>query len=276
MILIVILMTSMCTVANAQNAEEVIKAELAFAKTANEQSTKIAFLSNLSSNSILYAQGEVVNGRESWEKREESNSLLAWWPVYADISLDGDLGYTTGPFQFYNVKGDQNPVGTGYYSTVWRKEDGVWRVMTDIGIGLREPGVFTHEVSIAQNKGHRQKGRNVLDGLISTDTKYIEKLNRENTSFDRQFLADEFRINRNVIGPVTSAAQLEKLVIPGQQFNFEYVGSGISASGDLGYTYGKVAVNKKEKPEEIRRLNYLRVWKRMGDEWKIVLDVIGG
>lgn len=271
------LLSAVATPLNAQsNPEEVIKAELAFAKFANDQSTRLAFLQNLSPAAVLYEQGKVVNGRELWEKRPEGNSLLAWWPVFADISMDGDLGYTTGPFQFYNAKGDQNPVSTGYYSTIWRKEsDGVWRVLTDIGIGLREPGIFTHDVAVADKKGERQTGA-VGNELVALEEQYLRKLNVEKKSFDRQFLADQFRIHRNIIGPVTTTSQLEKLDQPALEFAFENEGHGISSSGDLAYTYGNAHVMRKDKPGEVRNQNYVRVWKRLNGQWRIVLDVIGG
>jgi ketosteroid isomerase-like protein len=273
-----ILLSVLTSVSVAQsNPDEVVKAELAFAKMSNDQGTKRAFLSNLSSNSVLFAEGELVNGQDLWNKRPEGTSLLAWWPVFADISLAGDLGYTTGPFQFFNVKGDQTPVSTGYYSTVWKKEsDGVWRVMTDIGIGLKAPAVFTREISVAQKKGERQTGGNVQEGLTAVEKKYLANLNVQKISFDRQFLAEQFRIHRNVIGPVTSIQQLEKLNQSTQNYFFEYAGSGVSGSGDMGYTYGTVNISKKDKPEDVRKLNYVRIWKRMDGEWKVVLDVIGG
>ena len=259
------------------NPDEVIKAELAFAKMSNDLGTKRAFLSNLSANSVLFSQGDVVNGQDLWNKRPDGNSLLAWWPVFADISLDGDFGYTTGPFQFFNVKGDQNPASTGYYSTVWKKEsDGVWRVMTDIGIGLKEPGVFTKEISVAQGKSERQSGNNAQEGFVAFEKRYLAKLNAQKVSFDSQFLAEQFRIHRNIVGPVTTMSELEKLNQSNQEFSFEHVGAGVSNSGDMAYSYGKVKINKKDKPDDVRKLNYVRIWKRLGGEWKIVLDVIGG
>ena len=56
---------------------------------------------------------------------------LDWEPLGGAVSASGDLAYTYGDYETRN--GDE-VIARGRYVTVWRKgEDGVWRVLTDIG-----------------------------------------------------------------------------------------------------------------------------------------------
>ena len=50
--------------------------------------------------------------------------------------------------------------------------------------------------------------------------------------------------------------------------------AGVSASGDLGYSYGVYELREKSGTRTVsERGNYARVWKKVNDEWKLVVDV---
>jgi len=46
----------------------------------------------------------------------------------------------------------------------------------------------------------------------------------------------------------------------------------VSASGDLGYTYG--AFDLKRGDALIEHGSYVRVWKKEGGKWRVVIDVM--
>jgi ketosteroid isomerase-like protein len=47
-------------------------------------------------------------------------------------------------------------------------------------------------------------------------------------------------------------------------------------SGDMAYTFGKVKVEiARDNSSRVLPANYIRVWRRIKNKWKIVLDVIG-
>ncbi len=56
-------------------------------------------------------------------------SPVHWKPIGAIGSASGDMGVTWGSF---SVDGD--PETTGNYVTVWRKVDGVWKIVTDTAV----------------------------------------------------------------------------------------------------------------------------------------------
>jgi ketosteroid isomerase-like protein len=58
---------------------------------------------------------------------------LTWSPSHAEASKDGTLGYTFG--QYEARKG--TAISRGMYTTVWRKVEGRWKVVLDLGSAAR-------------------------------------------------------------------------------------------------------------------------------------------
>lgn len=255
--------------------QQLVDAEMAFAKTSKEKSTKEAFLQNLAEDAVVFANGEALNAIDVWEKRPQSSSMVFWWPVFADISLEEDMGYTTGPYEMSRDK-ESEPSAYGYYSTVWKKNsNGVWKVAIDLGIYFEKPEEDNHALRTVRksNKG-RKPLPSTKEGLTFVEQSYTQWLNETGNSFLPEYFSKECRIHRTGVWPYTSWKVIENIQEE-RQFYFEPLNADISKSGDLGYTYGKVKIESKDGNME--RANYLRVWKREeGMNWKIVLDVIGG
>jgi ketosteroid isomerase-like protein/quercetin dioxygenase-like cupin family protein len=53
---------------------------------------------------------------------------LQWAAAKADVGTGGDVGYTTGTYQMTSAGGTEK----GKYVTVWKKQDGQWKVAEDI------------------------------------------------------------------------------------------------------------------------------------------------
>jgi len=48
---------------------------------------------------------------------------------------------------------------------------------------------------------------------------------------------------------------------------FAITGTGIASSGDMAYVYGNTLINNKSE-------NYLHIWRKEKDGWKIALEVL--
>lgn len=110
-----------------------VRAETAFAALSEREGTRAAFLAVLRADSLLFRPGP-VSGRGAWETRAEDPGLLTWYPAFAEISSDGDWGYTTGPAQYRadRTRPGDAPVYRGRFASVWRREaDGTWRLFLD-------------------------------------------------------------------------------------------------------------------------------------------------
>src|SRR5438445_1051794 len=78
------------------NRLAIVEAECAFARAAATKGTRDAFLEFLTDDGIIFQPGP-VNGKQFWQARAPRKGLLSWEPIFADVSLAGDMGYTTGP-----------------------------------------------------------------------------------------------------------------------------------------------------------------------------------
>lgn len=256
--------------------QAVVDAELAFANMSKDKGTREAFIEHLASDGIVFSNGEPVNGLDVWKKRPNGNGTLFWWPVFADISLAEDMGYTTGPYHMSKDKNSE-PFAFGYYSTVWKKNgSGLWKVAIDLGINFESPEDENHALKTVRRSAN--KGKKPLpsskEGLTFIEQSYTQWLNETGNSFLPEYFSRECRIHRSGYWPYTSWKVIENIQ-EDRQFYFEPIDADVSESGDLGYTYGRVKIESKDGNME--KANYLRVWKKEPDtNWKIVLDVIGG
>ncbi len=96
--------------------QKLVETEKAFAVFTAANGTKSAFLEYLADDGVLF-QPEAVNGKTYWNERGESAGLLLWSPIFADISSNGVLGYTTGPRNFTSKRENKNPASFGDYIT---------------------------------------------------------------------------------------------------------------------------------------------------------------
>lgn len=255
--------------------QQVIDTEMAFAKSAKEKTIKEAFLKYLSESSIVFANGEPVNGYAFWKERPASSGTMFWWPVLADISLAEDMAYTTGPYQMSKDQHSE-PYSYGYYSTVWKKNVlGEWKIAIDLGIILEKGEEEKLPLRIPKvTKGRKAIASSTKEGLSFMEQSYTQWLNETGNSFLPEYFSKDCRIHRSGAWPYTTWKNIESIQ-EDRQFYFDPVNADISASGDMGYTYGKVKIERRDGSTE--NANYLRVWKREAEtNWKIVLDVIGG
>jgi ketosteroid isomerase-like protein len=79
---------------------------------------------------------EPVAGPAAIQARTEAdwasmpNASLTWTTDNVIVSASGDLAYETGSYNFRN----EAERDTGKYITVWRKLDGKWKVLADMGV----------------------------------------------------------------------------------------------------------------------------------------------
>ena len=60
--------------------------------------------------------------------------LLDWSPEAGAVARSGDLGFTTGPYSLRNQREPSASAQYGYFFSVWKRENGAWRVALDAGV----------------------------------------------------------------------------------------------------------------------------------------------
>ena len=123
--------------ARADDFEDMVAAERAFAADASARGTRAAFLAALADDGLVFAPGP-GSGQRVWQARPENKNRLEWAPELAEIAASGDLGYTSGPWRF-TQDGAEKPSGFGHFFTIWRKgADGKWTVLINHAISHKE------------------------------------------------------------------------------------------------------------------------------------------
>src|SRR5204863_1844536 len=121
-----------------ENRRALVQMEHDFAKAAAANGTRAAFLEFLAEDGIIFQPGP-VNGKKFWTARQTSKGLLSWEPVFADVSRAGDLGYTTGPWEYRPNGAGDRPAAFGQYFTIWKKQSNKsWKAVLDRGVGSED------------------------------------------------------------------------------------------------------------------------------------------
>jgi len=73
--------------------------------------------------------------REASRFLDDPGTELRWEPRRGEIAASGELGWTTGDYTIESAGPDgEVRRGQGVYVTIWRRrDDGVWRVVMDLG-----------------------------------------------------------------------------------------------------------------------------------------------
>jgi ketosteroid isomerase-like protein len=123
----------------AVRIDEVRRAELAFAATVAEDRPRV-FAAMIDDAAVFVSGDEVARGRaaivEAWKGFfGPDRPRMVWRPEIVEISADGELGFTRGPWTLSGVGADGEPwERSGVFNSVWRRqEDGGWKIVFDAG-----------------------------------------------------------------------------------------------------------------------------------------------
>ncbi len=258
--------------------KSLVEAEREFSRTSEKKGIREAFLAFLAADALLFRPNP-VNGRQYMTDQPEDRGRLTWTPLFAEVSAAGDLGYTSGPYQYRPPGSDA--VGHGHYVSVWRKQpNGKWRVVIDLGIVHDQPEGLPTEVSspaASPSPAEKTDAEPSRGALLSADTAFSE------VAADRGALAayeahasDDIRLYRMRDFPqVGKAAMRAALSGISGRLTWKPSGGEVARSGDLGVTYGVAEF----LPGNVQGVSpypgsYVRIWRRQDGVWKVVLDLV--
>lgn len=260
------------------NFNAMMATEYAFVSAAAELGTRDAFIKFIADDGIIF-RPNAVNGKSYLSVAPQRPGLLSWYPTYAGISQDGDMGFTTGPADFKKDK-DSSAIWFGNFSTVWqRQSNGEFRFAIDMGNSNDKPTELsvplkyesTGSKSSALRKGiKRIKAHELLNndkeltmiiskiGVAQTYTKYINK---------------DSRLLRDGLHPIVGIASVTNYFSNHKgNYIFNPIGGKISSSKDLGFTYGGLKIANSDENNN-GTYNYMHIWKKEGNHWIIIVDV---
>lgn len=249
--------------------ENLVENENNFARAATEKSVKQAFLDFLADDSIMFVP-QKIDGKTYWNSRPVTKSSLVWYPVFADVSSNGALGYTTGHAEFRPDGATGEKVFYSDFATIWRKQaDGSWKAALDVGISHdklpTEDKNWTSPKDAETNAGEikipaSDSVNNFFDLATTKNLKTAYKL----------YAADYVRFLREgkfpIIGKQNALKEVGKDKIKfGKNMTLQ-------TAGDLGYVVTSYELRNGDKLTE--QGNIVQFWKSINGKWQIVLDVV--
>lgn len=260
-----------------------VESERAFARAAAQLGTRDAFLTYMADDAVLF-RPRAVNAAQWLRSQVATQGLLSWEPAIADVAQSGDLGFTTGPWE-YREDPASEPVRHGNYFTIWKKQaDGSWRAVIDHGTSNPPPA--WRESLRTPWPAHGEWARREQDVNVAAERALLLQVDRATAGSVAvhgvmqaltAVAAPEVRVLRDGRQPLTGIQALRDLVSerPGR-LSWTVLGGDVSRSGDLGYTYGEYEFTApgSERPDELG--NYVRAWRRYGHGpggWRVVVDL---
>ncbi len=269
MAFVITLLTFSFAVGYAQHpsVDSLFATERAFAELSRSTSSDSAFRTYIAPDGVLL-RPDPVNGAEWLRAHAAPSVVLRWKPAFGIVSATGDLGFTSGPFEDWEITDTTGTKYHGEFLTAWKRQgDGSWRFVFDFGISHPED-------TWNQPVDAREIEPPVVQGTAADTTGARENLLR-NTAVPSAELLRDIQLLRpdslRILGPVKASVQLsaEK-----EHCTRSPLFADVSRSGDLAYTYGRYAVTNPEAP--LKHGYFFTVWMRTAKgTWAILWDVLG-
>jgi ketosteroid isomerase-like protein len=250
------LLASLTSFAAAQEEKKVdvaaqlramVAAERAFSKLAGERGTRAAFLDNMTDDACVFGPGVPSNGKRVWTARPERPGLLSWEPTYADMARSGEMGWTTGPWEFRPKGASDAPVAFGEFMTVWvRQPDGRWKWVLDTGIShaarAGAPPSLEFSRDFRQNTDRDKTDVSVektKNELLKVEREFSAASSRDTRAAFLAYADEDVRVLREGIFPALGKANIGKALeaSPGTM-TWQVTQTGAARSGELGYSLG--------------------------------------
>lgn len=260
---------------------EMVETERAFSRMSEEKGIRESFTEFIAEDGILFRPSAVLGKkwmRENPLPPSTTRPLLIWQPILAGISRAGDLGYTTGPWQFKTDIKDSKFSGFGNFMTVWKKQpDGKWRFVVDLGISNPDPKSQPELLSVRPSSGHFNRTDAIAgrEDLLNTERSFSQvSLDRGAVEAFLRYAAVDVRVLRNQHQPfIGRRSALKAMPALATEFRWTPQAGDVSTSGDLGYTYGLYYLRDKATNTLKETGNYMRVWRKINGAWKLILEV---
>lgn len=264
-----------------KHLNELVAAENAFAKLAADSGVKRSFLLTLDQNSINFDAAKPVDGLTLWKASPENKkNALIWYPANAAVSAAGDLGFTMGP-GIFKPHIDSARGFNSYFFSIWKRNAaGKFKVLLDGGCRRPADAVMEPKLTNAAPLAKRpvaqpSKVKTTVEQLENT---FTTACNADANAAYQKFMADSsWALRPGKIAGKNKADNLTMVVNPKiTQCKYTLSGGGVAQSNDLAYAYGTVTFNIINKAGINQAVNafYVRTWQKLGEQWKIVGDML--
>lgn len=265
--------TGISVAAPDSDAEPVIAAERAFAARGSEVPPRQAFLDFAAPDGVMV---DSERGAENalaavmaWPVRDNTG-YIKWWPLYAGISRDGTVGFTTGAATYGVDKGFTN------YFSVWKKQpDGSWKWLIDMGAQAPSTSPYGPDTPVAVmpvSDAPRLTADVARAKACRAEAELVSQSANDLPAAYARRLAPEARIMGLEPQPaVGRAAYIEALAARPTRVTMKTLGCDVAGSGDLAWSYGTATWTHDSKAAQG---TYMRIWQLRRTGWVVLADML--
>ncbi len=269
---------------------DLMAVDQSFANRSVEIGRTGAFLEFLGEGSTVFRDGPIDALSLYTSENFQSNVReISWEAHYVDVSRAGDLGLTAGPLLLMD---DESPDQFGHLISIWLKREQRWVLMADIVAAI--PGFLSLEVEpnfddtepVIEETAHPVMAMvesNNMQVLIDRDNLFGRSINfRGGQRALLRYGLENTRVYLPGMAPAVGADAassvygtfLDNQLSTTNQISLTHVGGYLSASKEMGYTYGTMTTLEDEF-EQSFRTSYMRLWRfTASNEWKIAVEVL--
>ena len=275
---------------------ELAAADQTYADLASEIGRTEAFREFLGEDSIVFRDGRgPVDALEEYRTANWEADELTWESHYIDVSRDGDLGLTSGPYELVDPT-LEDPYLFGHLVSIWKKNNGRWELMADMAAGI--PGYLSLNVEpdfedtrpVLEETAHPAMANvegNSMQALIDADNLFGLSINfRGGQRALLRYGLESTRVYLPGMAPAIGAeaassvygAYLDNELSTINPISLTHMGGYLSTSREMGYTYGIMETSTGEALAlGVRQFqtSYLRQWRfNENNEWRIAVEVL--
>ena len=250
--------------ATTGSAKSLAAAETAFAQESVEKGMRSAF-SMCSPTTASFFCPDRRTARRHRESKPASEAVLQWHPVLAATSTSGDLGYTTGPGRSQKAPTNKEPTDFGHFVSIWRWENGKWKLLFDLGSDHPRPAGPSPELQLVENHAPHESPVTALPSMLALDRSYASDRVRHFSSVAEDLIRVYPPQEFPVTGREAAAAALAGAPKP---ITFGEPKGEVSQGGDFGICLGRISARRQPG-------DYLRIWrKNRAGNWKLALELL--
>jgi len=249
------------------------RAELAFARQAEAQGIRTAFLAWLKPNARVFTP-RMMSAKDQYGPAPGDPGQLAWFPEAMGMAASGDLAWSLGPWTYAARKGGPVLVH-GHFLSIWRRQaESDWKVEADIGVphgAPKEPvtGFVVPGPGITTRSGAVTKAPEAEADLAKLEAELSAAWGLRGGLVLEPLLAKEGRLLRPGALPLRAPAELRQALAadrPGTTWKPALL--QVSASGDLAWACGETGPDDRGVTA-----SFLRIWVVEAGTWKVLFDV---
>jgi hypothetical protein len=226
---------------------QMVEADRALNRTAHEKSMQVAFERASAPEFSIIGSDSIEHYKSAPAKSDTHPDWLIWEPTRAEISSDGTLGYTAGDWTSRRKEGFVE----GNYLRIWVRNEKSWLVKLDVSTKTEIPQVPSGKIDYPKRPvGDKTQDDKAAQGeIVALET-------------SPAYVADTYFLRPETV-PLIADAPANPNPKPKKDATDCYV----AKSADLAVTWGKLTDSGTD-------FAYLRVWRRIGKEWKVVAEYL--